>query len=136
MPISQRGVTLEVRLRAVLEVVDGAPVVEVAERYGVTRQTITGWRKRYEAAGPDGLGDRSRRPHSSPTRISPDLEALICEMRRHHRRWGARRITYELAREIGDTDRSPIVGTFRAALLRPAKSSLFKDLRVDRLGLT
>lgn len=38
-------VTLQVRLRAVLEVVDGVPVVEVAERYGVARQTITGWRK-------------------------------------------------------------------------------------------
>ncbi|WP_237720646.1 MULTISPECIES: hypothetical protein [Rhodococcus] len=31
----------------------------------------------------------SRRPHSSPRRISPDVEALICEMRRRHRRWSA-----------------------------------------------
>lgn len=36
-------VTVETRLRAVTEVNDGAPVGEVAERYGVTRQTITAW---------------------------------------------------------------------------------------------
>ncbi len=54
-------VTLEVRLRAVLEVTDGARVIDVADRYGVSRQTVTAWRKRYEASGVDGLSDRSRR---------------------------------------------------------------------------
>ena len=33
----------EQRCRAVLEVVSGAPVVEVAERYGVARQTVHRW---------------------------------------------------------------------------------------------
>ena len=82
-------VTAEIRLRAVTEVNDGAPVGEVAERYGVSRQTVTAWRKRYEAGGLDALADQSRRPHVSPGRIAPDVEALICETRRHHRRWGA-----------------------------------------------
>ncbi|WP_445160099.1 helix-turn-helix domain-containing protein [Mycobacterium sp. Dal123C01] len=94
-------VTVEIRLRAVTEVNDGAPVGEVAERYGVSRQTVAAWRKRYEAGGLDALADHSRRPHSSPGRIAPEVEALICEMRRHHRRWGARRIAYEMKREIG-----------------------------------
>jgi hypothetical protein len=56
-------VTVEIRLRAVTAVNDSAPVSEVAERYGVTRQTVTAWRKRYEAGGLDA---QSRRPHSSP----------------------------------------------------------------------
>ena len=34
-------VTVEVRLRAVSEVIDGAPVGEVADRFGVSRQTVT-----------------------------------------------------------------------------------------------
>lgn len=42
-------VTVEVRFRAVTEVADGAPVTEVADRYGVSRQTVTGWRRRYAA---------------------------------------------------------------------------------------
>nr|WP_240355732.1 helix-turn-helix domain-containing protein [Mycobacterium bourgelatii] len=80
--------------------IDGSPVSEVAERYGVCRQTVSAWRKRYEADGLDGLADQSRRPHSSPGRISAEVEALICETRRNHRRWGARRIAHELRNEI------------------------------------
>ena len=109
-------VTVEIRLRAVTEVNDGAPVSEVAERYGVSRQTITTWRKRYEAGGLDGLADQSRRPHCSPGRIAADIEALICEMRRHHRRWGARRIAYELKHEIGN--QAPSRSTIHRVLLR------------------
>ncbi len=109
-------VTVEIRLRAVSEVNDGAPVSEVAGRYGVTRQTVTAWRKRYEAGGLDGLSDRSRRPHFSPGRIPPDVEAVICEMRRHHRRWGARRIAYELQLEIGQ--RVPSRSTVHRVLVR------------------
>ena len=44
------------RLRAVIEVNDGAPVGEVAERYGVTRQTVTAWCKGYKAGRLDALG--------------------------------------------------------------------------------
>lgn len=91
-------VTVEVRLRAVSAVREGAAVVDVAEQFGVTRQTIAMWRNRYAAAGVEGLRDKSRRPHSSPQRIAATTEALICELRREHRRWGARRIAYELGR--------------------------------------
>ncbi|MGU3497942.1 IS481 family transposase [Mycobacterium sp. C31M] len=109
-------VTVEIRLRAVTEVKDGAPVGEVAQRFGVTRQTVAAWRKRYEAGGLDGLADQSRRPHCSLGRISPDVEALICEMRRHHRRWGARRIAYELTLEIGE--QAPSRSTTHRVLVR------------------
>jgi transposase-like protein len=41
------GVT-EQRYRAVLEVLDeGATVTDVARRYGVARQTVHGWLRRY-----------------------------------------------------------------------------------------
>lgn len=109
-------VTVGIRLRAVTEVNDGAPVGEVAERYGVTRQTITAWRTRYDAGGLDALTDQSRRPHASPGRIAPDVEALICDMRRHHRRWGARRIAFEMKREIGN--QAPSRSTTRRVLVR------------------
>jgi transposase len=42
---------VEQRYRAVLEVLSGIPVVEVAERYGVARQTVHRWMARYEADG-------------------------------------------------------------------------------------
>ena len=84
------------RYRAVLEVLDGSPVSEVAVRYGVSRQSVYSWRARHAAAGIDGLRESSRRPRTSPSRLAPEVEALVCELRRAHPRWGARRIAFEI----------------------------------------
>ena len=55
----------EQRYRAVLDVLDGASVTEVARRYGVARQTVHKWLRRYAAdGGLANLVDRSSRPGS------------------------------------------------------------------------
>ena len=54
------------------------------------------WCRRFEQEGLPGLADRSRRPRTSPKQLDADIEALICELRRTHPRWGARRIEFEL----------------------------------------
>ena len=82
----------EYRYRAVREVLGGSPIGEVAERYGTSRQSLHSWRKRFEAEGMPGLVDRSRRPKTSPSRVDAEVEAVICQLRREHPRWGARRI--------------------------------------------
>jgi transposase InsO family protein len=87
---------VEYRYRAVREVLGGSPIGEVAARYGTSRQSLHGWRRRFELEGMPGLADRSRRPRSSPARLPADVEAVICQLRREHPRWGARRIVYEL----------------------------------------
>lgn len=87
---------VEQRYRAVLEVMDGSPVSEVAVRYGVSRQTVYAWKARYSAGGMAGLAERSRRPQTTPTRLAAEVEALVCQMRQAHPRWGARRIAWEL----------------------------------------
>lgn len=88
----------EQRYRAVLELRDGSPVSEVAVRHGVSRQTIYTWRNRYTENGVAGLQEGSRRPQRTPNRVDPEVEALICELRREHPRWGARRVRHELGR--------------------------------------
>jgi Homeodomain-like domain-containing protein len=50
---------VEQRYHAVMEVVCGIPVVEVAERYGVSRKTVHTWLGRYRKDGLTGLTDRS-----------------------------------------------------------------------------
>src|SRR5215469_17190257 len=82
---------VEQRYRAVLEVLSGIPVIGVAERYGVARQTVHRWMVRYQADGIEGLTDRSHAPKAHPWRIGADVEAVICDLRRSHRRWGPRR---------------------------------------------
>jgi transposase len=92
-----RAWLVEQRYRAVLEVLDGSPVSEVAVRYGVSRQSVYAWKARHAAAGVDGLREVSRRPRTSPSRLAAETEALVCELRRAHPRWGARRVAFEVA---------------------------------------
>nr|WP_314222227.1 IS481 family transposase [Streptomyces sp. DSM 40713] len=89
---------VEQRYRAVLAVLAGATVTEIAAQLGVSRQTVSGWKSRYEASGLAGLADRSRRPASCPHQASAEVEAAVCELRREHPRWGPRRIAHVLER--------------------------------------
>ena len=49
---------MEQRYQAVLEVQAGVPVVDVAERFGVSRQAVHRWKSRYESGGLEALADR------------------------------------------------------------------------------
>jgi transposase InsO family protein len=90
----------EQRYQAVMAVqVDGLTVTEVAEKWGVSRQTVHGWLRRYEVGGLEGLGDRSHRPGSCPHQMPAEVEARVCELRRTHPLWGPVRIAHQLGRE-------------------------------------
>ena len=89
---------MEQRYHAVMEVVSGAPVTEVARRYGVTRQAVHSWLGKYQQEGLAGLADHSHRPRSQPRQLNADVEALICQLRGAHPRWGPRRLAYELGK--------------------------------------
>jgi transposase-like protein len=57
----------EQRYQAVLAVIsDGLSISQVAQRVGVSRQTLHSWLGRYEAQGLEGLVDRSHRPMNCP----------------------------------------------------------------------
>jgi transposase-like protein len=76
-------------VREVLD--DGATVTDVARRYGVARQTMHAWLRRYAAGGLAGLADQSSRPATSPHQIPAQVEARILALRREHRGGGPAR---------------------------------------------
>jgi transposase len=107
----------EQRFNAVMEVLrDGLTVTEVAERYGVSRQTVHGWLRRWKAGGLDALTNRSHRPDTCPHQMPATVEAHICELRRHHPGWGQRRLAHELAR--AGIDPPPGLTSIYRALVR------------------
>jgi transposase InsO family protein len=111
---------VEQRYRAVLEVLnDGATVTDVARRYGVARQTVHGWLRRYAAHGLAGLADASSRPASCPHQMVPPVEARVVELRRANPGWGPRTIVNQLRREGFD----PV----------PGRSSVYRALVRHRL---
>src|SRR5262249_30961183 len=110
----------EQRYRAVLDVGMGVPVTEVAERYGVSRQSVHAWLLRYRQEGIAGLEDRSHQVHHHPWRIPAEVEGLICELRRGHARWGPRRLVFEMGRRGHQVTRSTVYRTLvRNGLVEP-----------------
>src|SRR4051794_19688987 len=106
---------VEQRYRAVLEVLDGAEVTEVARRYGVARQTLHGWLRRYAAEGGiANLADRSSRPVSCPHQMPAVVEVRVLAIRSAHPGWGPSRIAHQLLREGVD----PV----------PGRSSIYRAL--------
>src|SRR6266566_8386360 len=112
---------IEQRYRAVLEVLAGVPVTEVAGRYGVSRQSIHFWLRRYRNEGPPGLADRSHKVRAHPWQIPAHLESAVCELRRAHPKWGPRRLVFEMGRRgHGTVTRSTVYRTLiRNGLVEP-----------------
>lgn len=56
---------------------------ELCERYGISRKTGYKWVARYQAAGIEGLDERSRRPHTPAGKIPYPIRKAILELRNH-----------------------------------------------------
>src|SRR4051812_45603092 len=65
-----------------------------------------------------GLADRSHQTVSCPHRASAELEAVVCELRRAHPKWGALRILHELMRGPAPPERLPSRSTVNRILVR------------------
>jgi transposase InsO family protein len=76
---------------------EGANRRELCRRFGIHPSTGYKWLERF--AADEGLADRSRRPHASPTRTERDLEERVLAIRDAHPAWGARKIARCLERE-------------------------------------
>jgi transposase InsO family protein len=105
--MEQRREFVELALR------EGANRRELCRRFGVHPSVGYKWIGRW-AAGEE-LAERSRRPHSSPTRTAPPMEARILSLRDAHPAWGARKIAHALAQE---GVAPPAVSVVHAILLR------------------
>jgi transposase-like protein len=65
---------MEQRYHAVMEVISGAPVTEVARRYGVSRQGAHLWLGKYKRERLAGLADHPHRPHFQPRQLEAGIE--------------------------------------------------------------
>jgi transposase InsO family protein len=63
-------------------VIEGRSVREVARCYGVSKSWVAVLVGRFRAGGYAALAPRSRRPHTSPTRTSDELEDAIVALRK------------------------------------------------------
>jgi transposase InsO family protein len=78
---------------------EGANRQELCRRFGVSRTLGYRLLERWQAEGEAGLLERSRRPLGSPSRTSPEIEAVVLAVRAEHPAWGGRKIAAVLKRQ-------------------------------------
>ena len=69
----------------------------LCREFGIDRHTGYKWKERYEACHP--LSDKSRRPHTTPTKTPEEVELLILAVRADNPGWGAKTIHKVLTNE-------------------------------------
>ena len=114
--MAQMVVSMEAKLLAVFS--SGVPVrvTALCRELDISRQTLYKYRRRFETEGPAGLVERSRRPLSSPARVSVAVEDAIVRLRKELPvECGAQTIAYHLARQ---GDPVPSVATIHRVLVR------------------
>src|SRR5690242_14467254 len=98
MPWQERS-PMDLRMQFVLDWQSGAwPMTELCADYQISRKTGYKWVQRYEASGPCGLHDQSRRPHGSPQATDTNVVQALLTLRRRHPRWGAKKLLRVAAR--------------------------------------
>jgi len=75
---------------------EGVNFAELCRRYGISRPTGYALVRRYREQGAAGLAERSRRPHTMPTRTAPAMEAAVLAVRDAHPSWGGRKLKRRL----------------------------------------
>lgn len=94
---------------------EGANVSALCRRFGISRKTGYKWLGRADGIAAT-LGDRSRRPRTSPRRTAAALEAAVLAIRGEHPCWGGRKIARRLA-DLGEIG-VPAPSTVTAILRR------------------
>lgn len=118
MPWKESGV-MDQRLDFVRDALsERFTMVELCARYGVSRRIGYKWLSRFAEDGKRGLQDRDRRPHTSPTAIRPVLTELLCEFRRVHPDWGARKLLKVLRGRHPEIQDWPAASTTAEVLAR------------------
>ena len=95
----------------------------LCREFGISRQVGYAWVARYREAAHDvrAVEERSRRPHTSPSKVCDELEDLVVAARKIHPTWGPRKLRAWLAHH-------------HPQLELPAQSTIGEVLR--RRGLT
>ena len=64
-------------------------IVDICDRFGISKKTGHKWLARFRAQGLDGLAERSHAPKGPAHRVAPELEERIVALRKQHPKYGA-----------------------------------------------
>lgn len=79
-------------------------IVELCDRYGISRPTAYKWIDRFLNRGYQGLEELPRRPSRCPHRTPDELVEILLELRGKHPTWGPKKLLKVLRRRRPSTD--------------------------------
>ena len=88
---------------------------ELCREFRISRKTGYKWKERFLQDGLSGLGDRSRRPASSPQGVGEAMVCQIVKLRMAHPTWGARKLRAVLER-TASAEQLPSESSFKRIL--------------------
>jgi transposase InsO family protein len=92
MPWRESSV-MEEKLRFVFEYQQGhRSMTELCQGYEIARETGYVWLRRYQAAGLEGLVEKSRARPRHENQTAEEIEEKVLELREAHSRWGPRKL--------------------------------------------
>ncbi|MEO0109855.1 MAG: helix-turn-helix domain-containing protein, partial [candidate division WOR-3 bacterium] len=83
------------RVKMIEEYNKGKNISQISREYGVSRNTLRKWIKRYKEKGEEELKELSRKPHNSPNRTPKEIQEKILELYKKTN-WGRKRIALRL----------------------------------------
>jgi len=106
---------MELRLEFALRSLKAGDFSALCREYGISRKTGYKWRDRFLAHGAEGLVEKSRRPLSSPGKISAEVACELIRIKRDHMGWGPEKILAVWQRQYV-ASRPPSLSTVKRVL--------------------
>jgi transposase InsO family protein len=91
----------------------GSNMRALCDAYGISPKTGYKMLARFKEFGPEGLQDRSRRPHTSPRRSSAELEAQVVALHDAYPCWGPDKLLALLPAELDKPHPNTIAAILR-----------------------
>ena len=99
-----------------LATAENANIRHLCRSFNISPATAYKWLDRFRADGANGLTDRSRRPHHSPSQTPAEMEETVTKLRSKHPAWGGRKLNRRLL-DLGQAG-VPAPSTITAILQR------------------
>ena len=77
-------------------------MIDLCDRFGISRKTGYKWLARFAEAGLPGLADQSRAPRACPHRTPQGVETALVRAREAHPHWGPKKLVAYLSRKQPD----------------------------------
>src|SRR3989304_4812842 len=91
-----KGFVYGVRLQMVRDALEKG-IKPAMRAYGVSRNTVRKWLRRYQDGGTTGMVERSRAPHHIPHKKGKEVEEEVLSHRESKPGWGARMLSAKAA---------------------------------------